>query len=179
MLVKNKLILKYVGIFWGLFFTIFYVNCAFTLDEKTLDKIIANEILTVESNIQSIKGQKLIYENDFVIIQFNVKDAKEELRPLIEYSKAYETIMKILESEDKTDFHINDFPNELGRLQKIIAALMENGEFILIEKKKNKPVNKIIIKYYSLSKGPLHGEGGRKFYLPNGLLFMHILDYIS
>lgn len=180
MLQNNKLVIKYIKIiFWIILLIIINNNYAFTLDEKTLDKLIANETITVESNIKSIKGQKLIYENDFVRIQFKVKDAKKELKSLIKFNNAYEVIMKILDSDDKNDFHNNNFVNEEVGLRDTIASLLEKGQFILIEKKTNKPVNKITIKYYSWSKGSLHGEGGRKYYLPNGLLFMHILDYIS
>lgn len=145
-----------------------------------MDNLSNNITIKVKSSIQAINEQKLIYENEFVILHFKVSDAKRILeKSFVEYGKGYEKILDKLQSENESDFHHSDFDRVDEFLLYVLTDLLEEGQFVLIEKKTNKRVNEIIIKYYSNIRAVLNGEGGRKFYLPDGLMFLEILDFVS
>jgi hypothetical protein len=153
--------------------------CAGVNDKMRLrmDNLLNNRTITVENSIQAINEQKLIYENEFVILYFKVSDLKKNL--VTRDGKGYEEIFDKLKSENESDFHHSDFDRVDEFLLYVLTDLLEEGQFVLIEKKTNKRVNKIIIKYYSNIRAALNGEGGRKFYLPDGAMFLEILDFVS
>jgi hypothetical protein len=65
------------------------------------------------------------------------------------------------------------------RLSFRLAELLEKGEAAILDSKSNEKIETIMIEHYEIALHKLAGRGGRRFLLPNGFLFLEVLDWMS
>ena len=65
------------------------------------------------------------------------------------------------------------------RLSFRLAELLEKGEAKVLDSRSNEKIDTIMIEHYEIILHKLAGRAGRKFLLPDGLLFLEVLDWMS
>jgi hypothetical protein len=135
--------------------------------------------IKIKSSIENIDVPKLVYENEFVFLYFKITDIKEKLNEYKGGNIDYKTVVDTLELLGKSDCNFIDFGKSRSLLKYFLSDLLEDGKFMLKEKKTNSFIKDFTLAYYSWSKGPLYGENGRLFLLSDGTIFFKIVDGIS
>lgn len=171
--------IKYFSIVYVVIcFLIYDVDISYS-GEKSPDESVYKTI-KVTSTIQNIQNAKLIYEVNSFIQQFKISDVQEASRKFIINPDNPEGISDAIKTKQKPIYYIGDFDeSDQDYIFNIIAYLLEEGKFILIDKKNNKVIKKIIIKYYKWYEGPTSAGEGRMFLLPDGREFFHMVDLFS
>lgn len=65
------------------------------------------------------------------------------------------------------------------RLSFRLAELLEKGEAAVLDSRANEKINTIMVEHYKIALHKLAGRGGRRFMLPDGFLFLEVLDWMS
>ena len=144
------------------------------------DKDYIYKKINITSTIQNINEPVFIYENDLITLKFKIVDVKEKLESSNQ-NTICQGIFNRLESQNNSDHYFVEFNNreQFICLRKIIGELLENGQFILKDKKSNKIIKDIAVGYYRWTKDILYGREGRLYLLPNGEIFFDVIDIVS
>ena len=65
------------------------------------------------------------------------------------------------------------------RFQYRLADLLEEGQGIVIQDKAGARVKTVFVEHFEITAHKLAGRAGRRFYLPDGTLFLEVIDGIS
>lgn len=132
----------------------------------------------VTSIINRIDQPKLVWQrNDRFLMEFKITDVEEVSKKSIINPYNPQGISNTIKSKQKSVYNIRDFDGpDQNNMFDIVAHLLEKGEFILVDKKNNKTIRSIIIKYYEENSGGVGGSVGRMFLLQDGTEFYHRID---
>jgi hypothetical protein len=73
--------------------------------------------------------------------------------------------------------HPRKIESEQDRLLYLVADLLEAGRGTLLDRKVNRPVDEITVNIFGERCGPaLCGHDGRRFILPEGTVFLTVID---
>jgi hypothetical protein len=148
--------------------------------EERIDTII-NLLQSLDSD-----GTIILLENDNYIVKTTLNLFKENLNNWIQQHPRLEVDKKLLEVinlQSKKDIEVNAEKiakrNDLEeRLEFRIADMLENGKCLIFNKKKKKILTEVKFQTYSYYCGELCGDGGRRFF-DNDFLLFQTEDWIS
>ena len=146
-----------------------------------------NESDTVKVDLQEINDEKIVLyigEQGKIIVGYHVlmesldkfikandltddKSLKKELFLLAEKSDTV-NVEKIIQ-----DYKLRE------RLDFRFAELLEKGEAIVYDIRNNEMLNYIMIEHFVFALHKLAGRGGRRFLLPDGTVFLEVIDWMS
>jgi len=142
---------------------------------------------TVMVNLQEITDTKVIlysHEPVKVVVSYNALMNKLE-----EFIKGYDLpddktlrtkLLSLASSNDTTNVENIIQDNKLReRLSFRLAELLEKGEATVSDSRSNEKIDTIMIEHYKTVLHKLAGRGGRRFLLPDGFLFLEVLDWMS
>ena len=142
---------------------------------------------TVIVKLQDVTDKKVIlYTNDPVKVIVSYPALMNNLEKFIkEYDlsadKTLRTeLLSLASSNDTIDVENIIKDNKLQeRLSFRLAELLEKGEATILNSRSNEKIDSIMIEYYKIVLHKLAGRGGRRFLLPDGFLFLEVLDWMS
>jgi len=70
-------------------------------------------------------------------------------------------------------------PRFIARVQFRLADMLEKGNAVVIDRKTGTAVTRILVEHFESRMQKMAGRGGRRFYLPDGTLFLEVIDWIS
>jgi hypothetical protein len=140
----------------------------------------------VTSKYPTLDGSTVLkYTNSLVAISVGIED-------VIDYFEKHFAVHPNLQSEKRLaeklrgeagtrpEYRYEDFSrDERERLHYCLAALLEEGKFVLALSSSGETVSQISVCEYSWMRGPLDGDGGRIFFLKDGRAFFMICDWVS
>jgi hypothetical protein len=142
---------------------------------------------TVMVNLQEVTDTKVIlyrYESVKVVVSYNTVMNKLE-----EFIKGYDLpddktlrteLLSMASSNDTINVENIIQDHKLReRLSFRLAELLEKGEASVLDTRTNEKIKTIMIEHYTIALHKLAGRGGRKFLLPDGFLFLEVLDWMS
>ena len=157
-------------------------NCQTKLREGEERK---DTLVTLLQNINNDKVIILLEDNDVIVktplslFEKNLKLWLEKNPQLNEDKTLLDKIVLASKNKDVIDAEKIAEENKLkDRLGYRIADLLESGNCLIIDKKTMKPLTNIKVQNYSYFCGPLCGDGGRRFYVGNTMIFS-VMDWIS
>jgi hypothetical protein len=142
---------------------------------------------TVMINLQEVTDTKVILyicEPVKVVVSYNsVMNKLEEFIKGLDLAddKTLQTELLSLAGGNDT-INVNNIiqDNKLReRLSFRLAELLEKGEATILDTRTNEKINTIMIEHYEIALHKLAGRGGRRFLLPDGFLFLEVLDWMS
>ena len=142
---------------------------------------------TVMVKLQEVTDTKVIlYRHEPVKVVVSYKALMNKLEEFIKKTdltddKTLRTeLLSLASSNDTIDVENIIQDNKLHeRLSFRLAELLEKGEAAVSNSKSNEKIDTIMIENYKVILHKLAGRGGRRFLLPDGLLFLEVLDWMS
>ncbi|OQB12761.1 MAG: hypothetical protein BWY16_00395 [Candidatus Omnitrophica bacterium ADurb.Bin205] len=155
------------------------------------------EIKTISLN-KLANAKTVVYEKGNVIMTFSAKDFNSKLEsnirggadqgsPVVKYNSLLNSFIEwelrwqniaklnLLQEKDNTELFKNMKVNLLRKAEYIIGSLLEEGKAEVYNKKDGSLVNFITEESYNFIQ-PLSGTAGRKFLLPDGTVFLDLVD---
>ena len=142
---------------------------------------------TVMVDLQEVTDTKVIlysYESVEVIVSYNA--AMSNLEAFIEGydlpddKKLRKELLSTASSKDTINVENIIQDDKLReRLSFRLAELLEKGEATVLNSRTNEKFNTIMLEHYTIALHKLAGRGGRRFFLPDGFLFLEVLDWMS
>jgi len=170
-------------------FLIYFISL-FPLAANSQNKLRAGEdrkdtLVTLMQNINNDKVLILFEDND-VIVKTSLSLFEDNMKQWLEdrsYLNDDKTLLDkiILASKDNDTINAEKIAEEnklKDRLQYRIADMLESGNCLIVDKKTTKPLTEIKVQTYSYFCGPLCGDGGRRFFVGNTMIFS-VMDWIS
>lgn len=166
------------------------VSCSCgTRNENSIDKspYPIDKRDTVIVKLQEITDTKVIlYSHEPVKVIVSYTALMNNLEEFIErfdlaYDKTLRTeLLSLASSNDTIDVGNVIKDDKLReRLSFRFAELLEKGEATILDTRTNEKIDTIIIEHYKIILHKLAGRGGRRFLLPDGFLFLEVLDWMS
>ena len=89
-------------------------------------------------------------------------------------------LLSISSSKDTINVENTIQDDKLGeRLSFRIAELLEKGEATILDSRSDEKIDTIMIEHYEFGLHKLARRGGRRFFLPDGFLFLEVIDWMS
>ncbi len=142
---------------------------------------------TVTVNLQRVSDTKVILyscEQVKVIVSYSAVMSNLE-----EFIKVYNLpsdknlkaeMQSISSSKDTINVENTIQDDKLGeRLSFRIAELLEKGEATILDSNSKEKIDTIMIEHYEFGLHKLARRGGRRFFLPDGFLFLEVIDWMS
>lgn len=163
-----------------LLFILISLNQAYSKDGEKVE----DNIVQLFQSLDDSKTIVLLETNDFVVktslTQLEIYfDLWHEKYPELESNRNF--IIKIKQRHYFTTIYLEEIAKELNRemrLNFIIADLLENGHCFILNKKNGKTIKEIKMQTYSFDCGVLCGEGGRRYFINDTILFK-VVDWVS
>lgn len=150
------------------------------------DTIYVKEQKVIVSTIELETDQQyLVYENDLVLLRVPMSGVKDRLRKILENDadEAIDILTDVTKQISPNALTCEEFRylgnNGISLSQRIVSELLDQGNFILIEKATAKVVEKILMIDYSAGTGNLGMYGGVMYLLPTGEKFFEMLTWVS
>lgn len=178
--VKVKWIPKLVIVLFTLLITINVSGQS----QKSKGENRTNTKVTLLKEINDPKTVILLKKRGFIVkVSFSeFKDHMESWLLESSYRQHYgEKLLEIvLRKAEKNTINISNITDRYLKecLHGIIVELLENGQCLILNKKRNTIISEVTIQKYSYYYGPLFAGGGRRFFI-NKLLILEIRDWIS
>jgi hypothetical protein len=142
---------------------------------------------TVKINLQEVTDKKVILytcEPVRLLVSYN-----SVMNKLEEFIKGYDLaddktlrteLLSLASSNDTINVDNIMQDNKLReRLSFRLAELLEKGGATVLDTRTSEKINTIMIEHYEIALHKLAGRGGRRFLLPDGFLFLEVLDWMS
>lgn len=142
---------------------------------------------TVMVNLQGVTDTKVILhscEQVKVIVSYSAVMSNLE-----EFIKAHNLpadkslkaeLLSISNSKDTINIENTIQDDKLGeRLSFRLAELLEKGKATIFDSRTNEKIDTIMIEHYEFGLHKLARRGGRRFFLPDGFLFLEVIDWMS
>ena len=178
--------------FLSLFFlTIFVGQHVFCSPKKTdtavtypVNRNDTSEVVLTSSAIDESK--LIVYESRSVRILVGYTKLMSQLRDFIaQYNVPEDLVLNetlTARASERDTITINESTGEprlIERLQFRLADMLESGNAIVTDRKTGIAVTRILVEYFESRIHKMAGRGGRRFYLPDGTLFLEIIDWMS
>ena len=142
---------------------------------------------TVIVKLQGVTDTKVIlcsYEPVKVVVSYNalMNKLEEVIKGFdLPDDKTLRTeLLSLASSNDTINVENIIQDNKLReRLSFRLAGLLEKGEASVLDSRSNEKIDTIMIEHYEIVLHKLAGRGGRRFLLPDGFLFLEVLDWMS
>ncbi|MEJ2355457.1 MAG: hypothetical protein P8Y62_06130 [candidate division WOR-3 bacterium] len=142
---------------------------------------------TIMVSLQEVTDTKVILyscEQVKVIVSYNALMSNLE-----EFIKGYDLpadknlrteLLSMASSKDTINVENIIQDNKLReRLSFRLAELLEKGEATILDSNSKEKIDTIMIEHYEFGLHKLARRGGRRFFLPDGFLFLEVIDWMS
>ncbi|UCG29912.1 MAG: hypothetical protein JSV53_10490 [candidate division WOR-3 bacterium] len=142
---------------------------------------------TVSVELKDIKdAQVVIYYTEPVTVIVSYSHLIEDLQRFIDQYDVADDIRlleKLHAMASETDsVIIADLAENAGlveRFQYRLADMLQSGDAIIHQKINGERVGSILVEHFVFMEHKTAGRGGRRFYLPDRILFLEVIDWMS